>query len=83
MGNDEKFEENNYIKEMNIKGQPKPLSFRELDIIKKQMENVFVIKFFDEKGFETGTGTGFFCKIPFPDEFYYQYLSLIIILLIT
>jgi len=70
MGNDEHFEENNYVKEMNIKGQPKPLSIRELDIIKKQMENVFVIKFIDEKGYETGTGTGFFCKIPLPDEYH-------------
>ena len=70
MGNDENFEENNYVKEMNIKGQPKPLSIRELDIIKKQMENVFVINLFDEKGYETGTGTGFFCKIPFPDEYH-------------
>ena len=66
MGNDENFEDNieNYIKEKNIHGQPKALSNRELEIIRKQMENVFVIELND------GYGTGFFCKIRFPDEYH-------------
>ena len=70
MGNDGNFEENNYVKEMNIKDQPEPLSNKELKIIQKQMKNVFVIECINEKGCKTGMGTGFFCKIPFPDVYH-------------
>ena len=53
-------------KEILIKYQPIPVDLDGTYSIINQMENC-ICKIFKENG-EKGTGTGFFCKIPFPDK---------------
>ena len=52
-----------YIPEIEIDKLPKPIDIEQMDIIKERMENS-ICKIINDKGY----GTGFFCKIPFPDE---------------
>ena len=56
----------NIKKEILIKQQPIPVDLKGTRLIVNQMEN-YICKIFKDNG-EKGTGTGFFCKIPFPDE---------------
>ena len=56
----------NYIDEKNIKDHPKSLSIEQNKIILEQMEKC-VCKINCNDG---GNGTGFFCKIPFPDTYH-------------
>jgi len=51
--------------EKELKNHPTAISLEQMDKIKEQMEKS-VCKIICPKG---GYGTGFFCKIPFPDEF--------------
>ena len=53
---------NNYIPEIQLKNQPVALDFEQMDIIREKMEKS-ICKIKTDKGY----GTGFFCKIPFPD----------------
>ena len=53
-----------YIEEKYLEGQPKATSLEDMKIIQKQMENSICKIICDENGL----GTGFFCKIPFPNE---------------
>ena len=50
--------------EVEIKNSPIPISIKETENILYQMKNC-VCKIYTNKG---STGTGFFCKIPFPDK---------------
>ena len=69
MGNSDDYIEEEYYyesyeKEKDLKGLPRPLNLEEIDLIKMKMQkSVFKIKCID------GSGSGFFCKIPFPDTF--------------
>ena len=66
---EKEYNEENYIEEVNLKGHPKPITYEEFKIIEEQMKNVCLIECGD--GTETNkTGTGFFCKIPFPDVYH-------------
>ena len=58
-------EELSYNKEKDLGKMPKSISLEQMDIIKEQMEKS-VCKIHCIDG---GTGTGFFCKIPFSNEF--------------
>ena len=58
-------EEMNEIKEKRIKGSPKYISLKRTEIIVEQMKKK-ICKIILENG--NGTGTGFFCKIPFQDK---------------
>ena len=69
MGNENEPEEK-YIEEKYIKGQSKPYTFEEMEIIEEQKKNVFKIEI------NFSFGTGFLCKIPFPDG--YNFLPVII-----
>ena len=54
----------NIIKESLIESQPSPIDIEGTKIILSQMENCICKIFQNEK-----KGTGFFCKIPFPDKY--------------
>ena len=54
-----------YIPEKELKDHPQPIGYEQMDIIKEKMEKS-ICKIKCPKG---GFGTGFFCKIPFPNEF--------------
>ena len=56
--------EEDYIKEINLENSPKELSLEQNEFICKQMKNS-VCKIKSKNG---GTGSGFFCYIPFPDK---------------
>ena len=56
-------DDENYIEEKQISGQPKSISLESIKIIQEQIEKS-ICKIYCDDGF----GTGFFCKIPFPDE---------------
>ena len=53
----------NYIKEKLLSDQPLPIRLDDMKVIIEQMENC-VCRIFEKNIF---SGTGFFCKIPFPD----------------
>ena len=57
--------EMNETKEKNINDYPKYISLKSTEIIVEQMKNK-ICKIILENG--NGTGTGFFCRIPFPDN---------------
>lgn len=63
-GKPKKNDEEVYIKEINLENSPKELSLEQNEFICKQMKNS-VCKIKCKKG---GTGSGFFCYIPFPDK---------------
>ena len=54
----------NYNPEIELNKQPQPIDMEQMDIIKEKMKKS-ICKIINDKG----CGTGFFCKIPFPDEF--------------
>ena len=54
-----------YIPEKELKDHPQPIGYEQMDIIKEKMEKS-ICKIKCPKG---GFGTGFFCKILFPNEF--------------
>ena len=56
----------NYIPEKELDKIPKSISIEQMDIIKMQMKTS-ICKIICPSG---GFGTGFFCKIYFPDEFH-------------
>ena len=58
--------EQNFIPEKELDKIPKSISFEQMDIIRNQMEKS-ICKIKCQNG---GFGTGFFCKIYFPDEFH-------------
>ena len=53
----------NIIKESLIENQPIPVDIEGIKIILSQMENCICKIYQNER-----KGTGFFCKIPFPDK---------------
>ena len=55
----------NYIKEKDIEGSPNPISFEKMENILEQIKKCIC----DIKCTVQGHGTGFFCKIPYPDVF--------------
>ena len=54
----------NYIREAEIEEQPIPVDIEGTKLILFQMENC-ICKIINDNGIK---GTGFFCKIPFPDK---------------
>ena len=54
----------NTIKEKFIEDNPNPITLESTEIILNQMKNC-VCKIYMDNG---NKGTGFFCKIPFPDK---------------
>ena len=65
MGSSNSIEKKLYYEEKILKGQMKPVSRDAYKIIDNQMDK-FICKIY---GINEKVGTGFFCKIPFPDEF--------------
>ena len=55
----------NYIPEKELNDHPQSIGFEQMDIIRQKMEKS-ICKIKCPKG---GFGTGFFCKMPFPNEF--------------
>ena len=65
MGSSNSTERKLYYEEKILIGQMKPVSREAYKIIDNQMEK-YICKIY---GINENIGTGFFCKIPFPDEF--------------
>ena len=57
-------DENDYIKEKQLKNYPQSLPLSKMKVIMEQMDTA-VCRIHCNKG---GFGTGFFCLIPFPDK---------------
>ena len=65
MGNSPSKEDKYYKEEKILKGQMRPVTRETYKIIDEQMEKYICKIYGDHDKF----GTGFLCKIPFPDEF--------------
>ena len=57
-----------YIKECGINDHPNPISVENLEIITEQIKKCIC----DIKSSNKSHGTGFFCKLPYPDYFNFK-----------
>ena len=67
--NDSKKEKEKYIPEKKLDGSPEPIPGWKNEIINEQLKKAICnIKIDVKENHSTEYGTGFLCKIPFPDD---------------